>query len=111
MNITDMAKTTWGNDAISAALAIQVKAYLDACPDDTQLSTSGLLRGMGVAFDQMKAIVTHLGNARRAGLLERYYTRDEKHKSFGHANVLWHQRRAMTNDERIAQLKADGIDV
>lgn len=106
MPLDEIAKAHWSQAKATKAIASLAQEFLDTQGDDATLSTSALLRGLGATIDQFKPIASHLTNARSTGLMERYFDRGTK-GTFGHARVIWHARKRMTQAEKVAQVKRD----
>lgn len=87
MKIDEIEKAHWTNTEAQKAVIILVQDFLNAAPPGTKYSTSAIVRAIG--GKDIKAVASHLTNARNNGLLDGYFSRDEKLKTFGQARVVW----------------------
>lgn len=113
MTLDDLAKAHWTNTEASEALASLTESFLARQPEGSTLGTTALLRALGAAPEQFKALASHLGSARDNGFLPGRFTRGKK-GSFGKPSVIWicgpegatsPAKPELTNEERRAKLK------
>ena len=90
MNINEIAALYWTDGRGTVEIAKLAKDWLRRQAAGETFTTSALVRGLGGKSEQITALASRLTNARNDGLLDGCFERDEKHKSFGHARVLWH---------------------
>ena len=90
MNVSEIAALYWTDGHGTVEIAKLAKDWLRQQAPGETFTTSALVRAIGGKSEQITALASRLTNARNDGLLGGCFERDEKHKSFGRARVLWH---------------------
>lgn len=87
MDIQEIERAYWTDAEAPRAAATLVKAFLRTQPEGKPMGTTALVVALGGT--NIGKVANHLTTARNLGLLAGYFVRDEKHKSFGKARVVW----------------------
>jgi hypothetical protein len=107
MEVKEIAEASWRNGAATEAIVEHVQTALESLPqEDAPIGTTRLLHlVMPLATEvQQKAILSHIYNARVAGLLDGWFVRGKPTGgTFGKPSIKWHApeaKPAMTDAQR-----------
>lgn len=87
----------------AAALADFAQPVLDDLTPGVTIGSTTLLQRMGAKYHQLKPLSRWLYAARFDGLLDGYWTTNEKRRTFGKSTTDWHcapPRKEMTKAEK-----------